>query len=375
MDNMQLPTFLQNHDEDAVHEEIFELIPNEYDKSEGQHFWNFTRPTARIVSQMRGFDLPEAIKLIWPRFSHDEYLDYHAERDYIYRKEAQHSEGEITFTGTAGTVIPAGYTVSTEAKNDIASKDYETTVECTIGEDGTVTVPARAVVAGKDGNTASNTIVVNTSSYDDVTSVTNSTAFTGGVDEEDDESLYARLNEYNKMQGDRGTGNPSDYKRWAESVPGTGSATVIRPTDNSGLVTIVLTDGNDEPASTELCEAVYNYIMSPDNDYDRLAPCGAFLKVIPPDTLIISVSGTLELTSGNIETVTSTFIEKIKEYFQEALIRGEVLYHKICNILGDIEGVYDFSGLTVNGGTSNIQLSNGVFPFINSENVTFTLKE
>ena len=375
MESMQIPLFLQNYEEEAVHKEILEIIPNEYDKSEGQHFFNFTRPTAKVVSQMRGFDLPEAIKLIWPRTSYGEYLDYHAESRHIYRKEAQSATGEITISGTPGTVIPKGYTFSTESRNDVASKDYVTTEDCVIGEDGSVTVSAAASVPGQIGNTAAYTIIVNTSSFDDVTSVTNNLPFEVGIEEEDDDSLYKRIKEFDQIQGDRGTGNPSDYKRWAESVEGTGTATVIRPTDTSGLVTIVLTDGNGDPAGTDLCEKVYNYIMAPDNDYDRLAPCGAFLSVIPPDTLDITITGNITLTSSSIETVTATFITNIKEYLKEAINHGEILYHKICNLLGDIEGVYDFSGLTLNGGTSNIPLSNGVFPYINSENVIFTLAE
>ena len=375
MRELNIPIFLQNHDEDAVHKEIFDLIPDKYDKSEGQHYWNFTRPTANIVSRMRGFDLPKALQLIWPMTSYDEYLDYHAEVRGIYRKEAQYATGEITITGTPGTVIPMGYMFSTESKNGVASKDYVTTEECVIGEEGTVTVPAKATTAGIIGNTAAHTIVVNTSSFDDITGITNNEPFKDGIEEEDDESLYERIKEYNQIQGDRGTGNPSDYKRWAESVPGTGTAKVIRPTDTSGIVTIILTDGNGDPASEDLCTDVYNYIMSPADENSRLAPCGAFLKVMPPQTQMITITGILELTSGDIESVTSTFVDRFKVYLEEAISHGEVLYHRVCNILGDIEGVYDITDITVNGGTSNIPLENGVFPFISISNVTFTLAE
>jgi uncharacterized phage protein gp47/JayE len=375
MQDMEIPEFLQNYDEDSIHEEMLDLIPDEYDKSEGQHFYNFTRPTAAIVSQLRGFNIPEAIKLIWPKFSNGEYLDYHAELRNISRKEAQYATGEITFTGTPGTVIPASYTVSTESKNDIPSQDYYTLERCTIGEDGTVTVAATASVAGSDGNTASNTIVVNTTSFDDVLSVTNSAPFIGGMDEEDDESLYARISEYDKTQGDSNIGNPSDYKRWAESIPGTGTAKVIRPTDTSGLVTIVLTDGNGEPATEALCKTVYDYIISPDDENARIAPCGAFLKVIPPTTSTITVSAMVELTAGTIASVTATFAERLKEYFPTAIENKEILYQKVANILGDIEGVYDFSSLLVNNDTINIPLDDGVFPIVDTTNITLTLIE
>lgn len=373
MENMEIPEFLQNYDEDDIHKEMLALVPDRYDKSEGQHYYNFTRPTAHIVSQIRGFDLPEAIKLIFPRFSNGEYLDLHAELRSMKRKAAQYASGNITFFGTPETKIPAGYTVSTETKNDIISKDYVTTQECIIGEDGTVTVSARAAVAGTNGNTAANTIIVNTSSFDDVTGVINMEAFTGGIDEEEDEELYKRIREYDQTQGDSNIGNPSDYKRWAESVPGTGTAKVIRSTDTSGRVTIILTDGNGEPASTTLCEEVYNYIISPDDEDLRLAPCGAVLAVVPPTTSTIAVRGTVTLKAGTIQTLTAAFVEKVKEYFNEAIENREILYQRICNILGDIEGVYDFSGLYINEGMSNIPLDEGVYPTIDSSSVNFTL--
>lgn len=373
MEDMEIPEFLQNYDEDDIHEEIFALVPDEYDKSEGQHYWNFTRPTANIVSKLRGYDLPEAIKLIWPKFSYGEYLDAHAELRSITRKAAQYATGEITITGTPGTVIPAGYTASTEAKNDTVSHDYVTLEECTIGEDGTITVPAMASNAGAEGNTAAGTIVINSSSFEDVTGITNDAAFTGGVDEEDDDSLYARIREYDHTQGDSNIGNPSDYKRWAESVPGTGTAKVIRPTDTSGIVTIVLTDGNGEPATTSLCETVYNYIMSPNDDDSRLAPCGARLVVKPPTTTTLSIRANVELSSGTISDITAAYAIRLKEYIPEAIENHEILYQKIGSILGSIEGVYDYSGLYVNDGTANISLDETVFPVVESENITLTL--
>lgn len=375
MANMEVPEFLQNSDIDDIHAAILALIPDKYDKSEGQHYYNMTRGSAYIASLLIGYYLPEAIKLIWPQFSNDEYLELHAELRNLFRKEAIHATGEVTFTGVAGTIIPAGYIVSTESKNDIESKDYETIEQCVIGENGSVTVKAKASVAGENGKTAANTIVINTSSFDDITSVTNQSAFIGGVDEEDDETFYARIFDYDKTQGDSNVGNPADYKRWAEEVSGTGAAKVIRPKDTSGIVTIILTDGNGDPATETLCKAVYDHIMAPNDDNVRLAPCGAFLKVIPPTTTTITVRASVKITDGSIERITTTFVTKIKEYFNEALENKEILYNKICNILGDIPGVYDFSELYLNDKKVNIPLDDGVYPQISNENITLTLLE
>lgn len=369
---LEIPEFLKKNDVDDIHDEIFELIPDEYDKSEGQHLWNATRPTAQIVSEIRGFDLPNAIGLIWPRFAYGEYLDLHAELRSMKRKEAQYAVGTLTFTGTAGTVIPTGYTCATESKNDIPSRDYITVEECVIGEEGSVTVNAQALMPGADGNTAANMVVINSSGFDDVTGITNDIPFTMGTDEEDDESLLARIQDYDRQQGDSNTGNPSDYKRWAESVPGTGTATVIRSTDISGLVTIILTDGNGEPASTGLCQKVYNFIMSPDDEMLRLAPCGASLKVTPPETMQITISGRVELKYGTVESVTAEFAKRLVAYFKEAINDKEILYQRVCGILGSIEGVYDYSGIYVNGGMANIPLTSGTFPKISIQQITLT---
>ena len=373
MQDLKIPDFLSVNDADDIMKEIFALIPDEYDKSAGQHLYNAVKPTANIVSQLRGFDLPKAIGLIWPKYAWDQYLDWHAELRKITRKAALYASGEVTLTGTPGTVIPAGYIVSTETRNDVYSKDYVTLEECTIGEDGTVTVAAQARTAGAIGNTAANTIVVNTTSFDDVTGITNKAAFKGGIDEEDDASLYERISEYDKSIGDSYTGNPADYKRWAESVTGTGSARVIRATDDSGLVTIVLLDGNEEPASPELCEKVYNYIMSPDDEYARLAPCNAVLSVIPPETLAITVTVNVELKRTTVEDVSLTLLEKLKSYFMEAMNDKEIRYQKVANILGDITGVYDFSELLINGDAKNIPLAGSIYPLINSEDISLTL--
>lgn len=374
--DLDIPEFLQNNDVDDIHQAMLSIIPDTYDKSEGQHIWNFTRPTANVVSQLRGYDLPNSIGLIWPKFCTGQYLDYHAELRGLSRKPAQYATGTIEFTGTEGLVIPAGYMCSTESINDIPSYDYITTEAATIGNNGKVTVPAQAVDAGSAQNAGTNTVVINSTGYEDITAVTNPIAFTGGIDEESDEDLLERIQEFDRSQGISGVGNPSDYKRWAESVPGTGNANVIRSTGTSGLVTIILTDGNGDPASTELCQAVYDYIMSPSNEMLRLAPVGASLSVIPPETETITITANVALTSGTIESITDIFAANCLEYFQnQAITDGRILYQKIGNILGDISGVYDFNTLVVNGGTINITLQSGVYPTISASDITLTLFE
>lgn len=375
-DDFEIPSFLGSSDEDEIHEGLLSSLPNEYDKSEGQVLYDITRPTANITSLIRGYEIPEALKLIWPRFANGIYLDYHAETRGMTRKEATYATGTLTISGKAGTTIPIGSVFSTETKNNVASVDYATTVAKVIGEDGTVDVVARAVFPGSDGNAGANQITIKSNEIDDISAVTNNEPFTGGYDEEDDESLKARLMEYDLNKGESNIGNKSDYKRWALEIVGVGDATVITPIDDTGLITLVLTDMNGSPASVDLCESVYNHIMGSINDEsDRLAPINAQLKVIPPQTINVTITAIIELegdTSQTLETITAAFTTALMTYFPQAISDKEIRYEKVKSILSGIDGVYDFKDVFINDTQGNIFLASGVLPTIDEENITLT---
>ena len=375
-DEFEIPSFLGTSDEDEIHDSMLESLPDEFDKSEGQVLYDLTRPTAYIASQIRGYEVPEALKLIWPRFAYGIYLDYHAEARNMTRKEATYATGELTITGTAGTIIPIGSVFSTETKNNVASVDFETTEDVVIGEDGLVVVNAKAVFAGAEGNAGANQITIKSNEIDDITGVTNDLPFTGGYGEEDDEELRQRIIEYDLSKGESNIGNKADYKRWATELIGVGNATVITPTDDSGLITIVVTDQNGSPGSTELCEEVYNHIMGITEDgEDRLAPINALLEVIPPQTITVSITGTVELdtdTTETISSVTTSFIKALTEYFPQAIEDKEIRYSKVKSILSGISGVYDFKDVYINEAQANIALESGVLPITDTSKIVLT---
>ena len=205
-----------------------------------------------------------------------------------------------------------------------------------------------------------------------------SQATSGGIDEETDASLIERIAAYEEMQGLSFVGNDTDYKRWAEEVNGTGVATVVPPVedDNSGTITIVLTDTLGKPATEELCQQVYDYIVSPEDRDKRKAPVnGAKLSVIPPVVVNISVTAEIELAEdATLETVKTEFLKNAAAYMAVVPEDKEVKYTKIGAILSVTGGVQDYTAasLQVNGGTENIAIAVNEFPQILAENVTFT---
>ncbi len=372
------PVFLQNHSPEEVHELMKKVMPEDLDLSEGGHAYNLTFPTALVIGELCEFVLPEVIKLIFPEWSYGEFLDNHAKTRKMPRREATPASGSLTITGDVGTVIQAGSLFSTAAVNDEPSVDYKVKKSVKIPDTGSVTVEIECTQTGIVGNTQPNTIVLVSSKITGITSVTNTEAVSGGTEEETDVSLIQRIMDYDQSQGDSYTGSVADYRRWATSVPGVGSATVISAQDDTGLVTIILTDSNGEPATEQLCNSVYNYIMKPDDPDNRLAPTNASLKVQPPATMEIGIIATVELKAGaTIESVRDAYLAKLALYLPEALDDGEIKYTRLVAVLAATEGANDFSGLqfgikkgdTVSYGTSNIAITSNQLPTIAAEDL------
>lgn len=379
------PDFLKNRSTEDNFKKITEIMPKDIDLSAGNHAWNMTRPTALGMAEICEAILPRVLQQIIPGWSYGTYLDGHANSRNMPRREATPATGEITITGKAGTVIPSGSLFSTASVNGEPSVDYAATATATIPAEGRVTIPVECTQSGIVGNTPEDTIVLVSSRVTGITSVTNADAVTGGTEMESDESLRARIDEADRSQGNSFTGCPADYKRWATSVPGVGEATVISAQDDSGLVQIILTDTNGDPATKNLCTSVYNYIMRPSEPGQRLAPIGAVLAVSPPETIALSVKATVELTSSaTIESVKAAYAAKLTAYLPEAFGDEEIKYSRVWACLASTEGVNDFTGLQIGikdtdentsvtlFGTSNISVSASQLPTITEDDLILT---
>lgn len=377
-----IPDFLLKHSVDEVHAKMKAILPADIDVSEGSHEWNKTRPTALVVAEAFEFALPELIRLIFPMFSYGTFLDWHAATRAMERLEATKATGEITITGVVGSIIPVGSQFATASINDEPSVTYETLEEVTIPDEGSVKVRIQCTEAGTVGNTAKHTIILAAGKLTGVTAVTNEEAVTGGTEIEEDALLQDRISEYDRTQGNSYVGNISDYKRWATSVDGVGAAIIIPANDDTGLVTIILIDSNGAPATKELCEAVYNYIMRPDDDDKRLAPVNAYLSVIPPETLTICVQATVELDlDATLESVQANFMAQMAMYVPEALEANEIKYTRVGAILSAVTGVNDYSNLQIGlknesgeigFGYTNIPITSSQLPVIEIENLMLT---
>lgn len=176
-----------------------------------------------------------------------DYLDAHGATLTVPRREAVASTGEVTFTGTNGTIIGTGTEVSTvQTTADEDAVSFETTEAGTISG-GTLTLPVRAVEPGAAGNVATGAVELVLSPITGISGITNADAITGGADIESDDSYRERIKL--AWSAAQGSGSVADYERWALSDPSVGFVRVTPLWNGAGTVLVVVTDVENNPVS------------------------------------------------------------------------------------------------------------------------------
>lgn len=392
MAEFEIPDFLQGQSPEEIYSDMTEQMPSDIDISEGSHPYNYTFPTAYIVSRLVQFRLIEAIKMITPQFcqGYDTMAAYHGETRGLVRKAAVSAVGTISVTAKAGTVIPEGSIFSTVSVNGSNAVEFRTTEECIFETENTISIGVEAVVPGQSGNVSANTIIVKANDITGITEVTNPTVTNGGMDQESLNDFIDRIVEFDRNQGQSYIGNTADYKRWAEEVSGVGHASVIMPTNDTGVITIVITDQNGDPADADICAAVYNHIMDPTplsidgaapedevTGLERLAPINARLLVIPPITqpITLSVLISIDTEKTTLQTVKTALAAAVGEYLVTA--ENYIYLSDIGAVISSIDGVIDYgmATLKVNGQTANIPIAENSRPTISEDGIALSLLE
>ena len=376
-EELELPDFLNNSSEEEIHEKMLSNLPEDIDKSEGGFPWDFTRPTAIEIAELKEYVLVEVLKSLSPVTCEESYLlDYHADGRGLVRRESVNATGYVTVTAKAGLVIPLGYGFSTEADDEGNTIDFVTTEEVTVDSLGNAKIPIEAAEGGSASNVGVNTIVLHNGDetgelLDEIISVTNEEAVTGGLDEEDDDTLRERIVEYDRSHDISYVGNVADYKRWALSVPGVGAVTVIPAKDDSGIIKIILMDQNGVPASKQIQDAVYDYIMRPDSESDRLAPPNAVLEITAPETVVVNISAVVYLREAEIGDVQNDLKAALQSYLLNVSSNDSaVRISAINSIIGAVSGIYDYDSVQINGVSKNVDLESGQMPVLGTVTIT-----
>lgn len=275
-----------------------------------------------------------------------EYLDRRAEEYGLSRKHGTKAITTLTFSGTAGTIIPAG-----TAFYNSDGLGYLSAEKVVLDESGTGNTEASAEDAGAQYNGYAGDINRMMQNISGLTAISNTPA-TGGTNEESSEDFYKRLQAFLKRRPSSGC--VTDYEQWALSVEGVGAVKVIPLWNGNGTVKVIVCDGNLQPASEALIAAVKNYI-------ETVRPIGAEVAVAAAVSLPVSVRVTVKLLpSVAADTVKTELKRRITEYFHEIAFASDTLYYnKIAYLLYGIDGVSDYENLLLNNATQNISIAVG----------------
>lgn len=339
---------------DVIHARMLDQTKQydpDVDTQEGSPVWDAERPAAEEVSELQ-IDIVNALNAAIPATSWGEYLDEHVKESGLTRKPGERAQGTVTLSATVDVTIPAGTVISTD--NDVR---VATNTEVVITppaeqadpdnpEPGTVTVSVTAEEVGRDGNISAFTLTRLPREFQNLVTVRQEQALTGGLDAESDAELKERF--YARQRNRSGAGNPEDYRGWAMSVNGVRAAKVFRATPSPGSVTIAIA-GQDGVPDSELVEATQAYI-------DATANLLANNVVVPAEGLALDITATLTL-EPDIEAadVEATFSAKARTYLESLFYTEDpARYSTLYQTLLTTEGVIDVGDFLINGAVANV---------------------
>lgn len=333
---------------EELRERMLGNVSDDYDKDVGSFFHDAIDPVAIELQE----SYAEQTKILQNGFAETAegvYLDRTCSEIGIKRKLATYSMGTVQITGAVGAKVIKGSLIASE------SVTFEILEDKVIGETGKESVIAQCTQGGSIGNVPSNTIKFFPVTLQGLTAVNNDKAFTGGYNEETDESLRQRY--FEKVNTPATSGNVFHYKQWAKAVTGVGDAKIFPLWNGNGTVKVVICDSNKRQASQELINHTFTYI-------ETQRPIGATVTVESATEKAINVTAKIVLMNGRtLDEVKVDFEKELITYLKEIAFKGiYVSYAKIGSILYDIYGVGDYSELTVNNGIINVILNETEIP-------------
>lgn len=235
--------------EETIYQEMLSWFQTEtgYPMTDGAELAVRLRAAARQIMGLYHYG-DYIFRQAFPQTAEGESLERHGALRGISRQKARKAQGTLKFSIpkalTENLTIPVGTVCLTEERTG-----FETTVEGTLVAGNTsVSVAAQAQEPGPGGNVLAGKITKMQAKPDGIETVTNASAFTGGREEETDESLRERILEtYGGLSN--GT-NISYYRQLALSVDGVDEVEVIPCMEGVGTVGVLIaTENGTTPAS------------------------------------------------------------------------------------------------------------------------------
>ena len=327
-----------NQTYEAIKQRIFDNINIDIDKREGSFLSNMVSPLSEELAKAY-INMSDILSLGFIEDAFDTYLDKRVSEFGVYRKQGSKAIGEIKVEGKEGAIITNGTFIKANDLYFTVLNDIE------LPTDNILYVEANEV--GYKYNLLANTEFELVEKNDKVTKLVNEVDFSKGVDIESDEDLRKRF--IKVVNNPSASGNKNHYEEWALEVNGVSRAIVYPLWNGNGTVKVMVVGNDNKPVLEDVRKNVEDHIT-------ENMPIGCQLTVTTPTNLDAAIVATIELKEGyEIEEVKQEFEAKINEYLKS--VTNEFTYSKVYGLLANIIGIEDIGTLTINGGNSNITIS------------------
>ena len=390
---MQRPEYVPVFIETANDIKAFLLsqVPEVWRKEPGDFPYDMLVPDVAQVMQLE-ITADRVLQNAFPQYCEDERMGDHMSVRGLTRIEATANKRVLSIVADPGVRIPQGYTFTSvvvdEEGNPIEfTADHETIF---LSEEA-VDVRVTCKLTGPIGNIMEGGDFILQPPIAGVTSIMDKGTVVLAADRETADEAWTRI--LDKAEFPDTGGNVNDYRRWVidgfyKDYGVTIGKVLVdmcwdknNGSDGRGSVRIVCVGDDYEPVDASILADIKEYLDPAEfagYGYGK-APGGAVVTVITGTPLLIAVSAKV-IYERNVDraVVLQNFKDRLTDYIHSRVFdRDEdtkklspVAYNKIGAILGTLEGVANYSNLTVNGGTADIKIEPYQIPKLGE--VTFT---
>lgn len=318
----------------------------------GSPWGMFSRVASFGVARVYDVVGVELLAAAIPAFSYGPYLDRHAQTVDLERLAATAAEGEVTFSGDPGAVIPSGTIVAPAVTvPDEITAEFAVLTGGVVPGGGVLDLPVRATTAGVLGNVGPGAVVHVLAGPTDDVAVANADAIVGGTERETDAELLRRV--LGAYRSPRGGGRVQDYVAWAQAELGVREVTVHRRHAGPGTMLVVAMGAGGQPVSA-------GTLTSLEARRGEL-PAEPVVTIATSTILNVTVASTVELDDGytlagapSTPSVQASAEAAVRAYVERVRSGGEVVLAEVNGALVRAAGVHDVSGTTINGAAANL---------------------
>jgi len=269
----------------------------------------------------------------FPQTAQGVYLDRHGTMRGLKRLKAARSGGTLRFSVETAPAMDITIQAGTVCMTDDEVR-VQTTADAVLPAGALYAdAPAEAVEAGAGGNVVPGAVRFLTACPLAVTAVTNPGAFTGGADEEDDETFRARILEsYQRLPNGA---NAAWYETTAMSYPGVTAAKAVGRAEGPGTVNVYVTGENGLPD-----EALLAGLSAELQEKREIA---VTVKALAPTAKTVDVAVAVAPKEGSEkEAVLEAASRAITGFFSGRLLGRAVRLAELGNRLYELEGVENY---------------------------------